>query len=470
MIEDAYRASPEPFLRSMYGNELKVNPSGRSLSIKGVLRADYKNGRWVACDWSGGGIGGSVNIIRHVYNIGFKEAVELLTGQSFRDLVHDKPAPSKPRVRRTTEMQPPQILKVPEFIADKTQGQAYLQSRGVPLQVIAHCEREGSLAYTKDGLCFLGRDEIGAIRYVAHRFYQEQEAPDGSMRNKKDELHSSKEYTFNIKPRSERYATYLVEGGINALSLYDLLSRRGEEAFIVTTGSVSARGWMKNPATLARIAKSTGIVMICENESPGTRATAERKQYETDGHRLNVLNDLRDALGSDLPITLAYPPDGFGDINDYMAHCAKSDADEVEAYIAAFIERIDHAETLEEYEEHYDAMEPPPRLFIPKPISIESLPKTTGTRRIDVHHGEGRDHDDEEPQSPARVTPTTSGITPIASAPAIIRRRLSVPVCEDDEEESAPVVVRDDTVVRKPKFHVQRTMPEVAPIKRFPSP
>lgn len=468
IIEDAYRASPEPFLRSFYGNELKMSPSGRSLAVKGVLRADYKNGRWVACDWSGGGIGGSVNIIRHVYNVGFKDAVELLTGQSFSDPVRAHPAPQKPRLRRKTEAGPPQILRVPDFVADKTEGRAYLQSRGVFLETIMRCEHEGSLAYTKNGLCFLGRNEMGAIRYVAHRFYREQEAPDGSMRTKKDEVNSSKTYTFNIQPKTERYATYLVEGGINALSLHDLLSRCGEDAFIVTTGSVSARGWMKNPATLARIAKSTGIVMICENESAGKRATAERKQYETDGLRLKVLNDLRDALGEEnaLRITLAYPPVGYGDINDYMAHYAQEESDKTEAYIASFVARIEEAESLESYEERYEAMEPPPILLIPKPIATDFLPKTYAPRRTGGHHDvEGvHDHTDRSEE------PKPALIKPLPPSP-IMRRRLSVPVQEEDDSYVPPTVeVNKDAVQRRPRFHVQRTIPAIAPIIRSPEP
>ena len=423
------------------------------MSIKSVLRADYKNGRWVACDWMGGGIGGSINIIRHTHNLGFKEAVELLTGQSFHDPVRSSPPTKAPRLRRTTALVQPKKIKVPTFLSDKTEGRAYLRSRGVSMEAIRHCEHAGSLAYTNDGVCFIGSDDAGDIRYIAHRFYQEQEAPDGTMRNKKDELHSSKEYTFSIKPEGGKYTTYLVEGGINALSLYDLLARKGEDAFIVTTGSVSARGWMKNPSTLARIAKGGDIVMVCENESKGSRSTAERKQYDTDALRLDVLTDLRDALkeaGYDQPrtITTAYPPVGFGDVNDYMAHVETMDHDRVERFIQTFLERIEKAETLDQHIERFNATEPPPTMLFIKPIIAQPPPPDLSRpKSIYRESAPGPEENDSAPAGRSAQ-----------------KRRLSVPVVEPEDDHPIPPEVL--APVRR-THNVQRcVIPPIKPIER----
>ena len=331
IVDQAKSTSPVMVLRHYYGGDVKETSGGRSISVKKVLRADKKpNGQWVSCQWHGEGIGDNIQLMQYCGALGFEDAVMVLTGQA--------PYMDKERVNRVANIRPRRSsqfsadnlalsdkhLSMPKFITDNRAGRDYLIGRGISLDTIRLCEEQKILGYTDDGVCFLGRDVSGTLKYIAHRYYKEMPIPDdpGETRNKKDAYGSQKTYCFNVVPRDsdKPFAAYIVEGGINALAVYDICRSRGEENVLIqTTGSVAGDDWMENPITAPLFKKAKTVTMIGEWESEGKRETKEEKQAKTDASRKRVLEQLAEKLG--VHARLVYPNRNFGDIADF--HKAK---------------------------------------------------------------------------------------------------------------------------------------------------
>lgn len=344
VIRSANAMSPEPLLRSLFGNLVK-SKNGH-ISIKGILRADEKGGRWVACDWYGTGIGGTISIISHVYGVGFKDSVEMLTGVSL-NTTKRLPSSKPHRVRRSglSSSGRPDCDKLhgiilPKLIPPTEDGRNYLIGRGISKETIAMCEANGSLGYTENAVVFVGRSEDDEIKYAASRYLKNQIDEDGEVFNKKDAVGSSKVFCFCIPPAPRiPYDTYLVEGGVNALSLYEILARQNRNAFILTTGSVSARKWMENPDYIALIDGGGRCFMVGENETASETRSANEKQRNTDKARYGVISDLKDRIR--VPVSLTYPPTGYGDVNDYLKAIVLDDEISVDMQIRKLVEALD---------------------------------------------------------------------------------------------------------------------------------
>lgn len=337
LIDTALSMSPEPFLRHSYGNDVHVSRSGHSISVEKVLRADKKSdGKWVSCTWIGDGIGDNIKLMNFISGLGFIQAVEELTGQCpFSDEPVRVPVM---RRRRSSDfgINNRKEMSLPKFITDNRDGQDYLMSRGISQETIDKCEANGILGYTDIGVCFLGRNEFGTIKYIAHRYYEEQPVPDkpGKTRNKKDEYGSSKAYCFSIEPteKDKPYHAFIVEGAINAMALADINSGIENDAVknavILTTGSVASKEWLSRDSVKNYLRNAVSVIMIGENEDAGTRHTKEEKQTLTDSARHKVIELIKEVTGID-DVKLIYPPKGFGDIADYHLAVTKKNEEKV---------------------------------------------------------------------------------------------------------------------------------------------
>lgn len=336
VIDLAREVSPEPFLRSMYGNDVKVSGGGRSISVHKVIRADKKSREWVSCDWQGGGIGDNIKLLKYVAGLDFGAAIMSLTGQSpFIERDVSLPPMSVSRRRRSEpSLRPPQPLHLPAFIDDFSQAKKYLIGRGILPETVDWARAQGRLRATELGVCFIGSDKYGDMRYIAHRYYEMQPVPDrpGEFRNKKDEVGSSKVHCFWLPapfPDMPKTA-WIVEGGVNALALSDILARNSSEfhsggpqnPLILTTGGVAMRRWMENPETAALLRECTSVTMVGENEHADTPKEAAEKQEKTDLLRQKVLDELKQRLG--IEAALVYPPKWAEDTADMQERWMKT--------------------------------------------------------------------------------------------------------------------------------------------------
>lgn len=330
VIDLARGTSPEPFLRSIYGNDVKVTGGGRSISVSKVLRADRSRstGEWVACDWQGGGIGDNIKLLNYVSGLDFGAAIVSLTGQTpFIDREVELPPMSISRRRKQYhDAAPSPTLHVPKFIDDFSKAQEYLLGRGITLETIEYARRLNRLKATDKSVCFIGVNKYNSLKYIAHRYYEPQPVPDDpeTFRNKKDEVGSSKVHCLWLPPPfPDRPATgWIVEGGVNALALADILARDKspfhsggpQNPLILTTGGVAMRDWMNNVQTSEMLKRCTSVTMVGENEYAETEEKAEKKQNDTNRLRGIVLEALKERLGIDA--ALVFPPPGAEDTAD----------------------------------------------------------------------------------------------------------------------------------------------------------
>ena len=151
-LAQARATSPERLLVSRYP-QVRRERSGRTLVVPDVLRADLREGRWVACDWSGGGIGDTVALARFVLGCSFVDAVRALIG------VHQVSPSSLSRGADVPYALRPRVPSP----ADPAVGRAYLIGRGITEAVIRGAEACGALIYLRDGVLFLGSWEMSRI-------------------------------------------------------------------------------------------------------------------------------------------------------------------------------------------------------------------------------------------------------------------------------------------------------------------
>ena len=301
-------------------------------------------GERVACDWQGGGIGDKIKLLNDVSRLDFGAAIVSLTGQTpFIDREVEPPPMAISRRRRQCQSsEPSPSLHVPKFIDDFSQARSYLLGRGIEPGTIDAARSQGRIRATENSVCFIGTDKYGTMKYVAHRYYEKQPVPDspGEFRNKKDEVGSSKVHCFWLPPLfPDRPKTgWIVEGGVNALALADILSRESSEfhsggpqnPLILTTGGVAMRDWMSNVETSRLLRDCVAVTMVGENEHAATPEAADKKQNDTDRLRHIVLAALKERLG--IVANLVFPPKWAEDTADMQERWSKTDKGREKAY------------------------------------------------------------------------------------------------------------------------------------------
>lgn len=300
MIADARRSSPEAYLRRHYA-AVEVNKRGDAISIEGVLRADLKDGKWLACDWGGKRIGDNIDIVKFVEpNTTFPDAVFALTGA--REELPTRIAPEKPKSLRRPSI---------PYERGRGAGRDYLQkARGISLESIQHAEESGMLRYLDNGVLFTGRDESKAIRSATIRHIQPVQLEDGTVLTKRDLADSDK--TFPAVLPGSLARVVVVEGGINALAVRDMAIRAGHEPpTVIATGGVGVRKWVReNPALKTILAGADQVAIWGEHE------TTPKKQGETDARRQQLADEIAGVRMGDLP-AVVMPPPGIKDAAEW---------------------------------------------------------------------------------------------------------------------------------------------------------
>lgn len=224
-LVQARATSPEVLLQSRY---LRVGRerAGRTLVVPNVLRADLRDGRWVACDWSGNGIGDTVALARYVLGCTFVDAVRALIGA-----LQVSPAALLPGAEGSHMERP----RLPAG-ADAAPGRTYLASRGLTEAVVLAAEACGTLRYLIDGVAFLGLDRSGAVRAATVRYFLPKPISDGSMITKRDLKGSDKAFPVLFEGSSDRVV--VLEGAVSGLAAQSLseLAGRQRPTAVVTGG------------------------------------------------------------------------------------------------------------------------------------------------------------------------------------------------------------------------------------------
>jgi hypothetical protein len=291
-IVESKRADPTAYLEGM---GFTVRREGRHLSVRTGGDERYRitqksDGRWVACDKTGHGVGDNIALVRDLEpGIGFLDAVTRLAEGPVASR-EPMPEPS----RRTRPARPPQTR------ADRHAARVYLQGRGISPATLDHAERTGFLRYTGGGVLFVGRDANGGARNVGKRLI----APGPDEKPKRDLAGSDKTYP-PLLPGNPR-VVWIVEGGVDALAARDLALRRGKAPpTVLVSGGAGVRLFLNNPTVQTRLLQADAVVVARDN-----KATA-KKQAETDAaHDLQIarIKELRGNCGN------WRPPAGVKDV------------------------------------------------------------------------------------------------------------------------------------------------------------
>lgn len=311
LVDLAKKLSPEDFLRAN-GYEVSVSRDRRSLRVPGVLRADYKGGAWVSCDWLGGGIGDNIALARALKpGCGFAAAVRELAG------VGDSGVPARPPPPPPPERDPLARPRLPPGAA-RSRGLDYLWNRGISAPTLERAERAGMLGFCESGVLFLGRD-LGSpsreVRLATIRYFRARLNDDGDWITKRDLRDSHKAYPPLLPGLRARLA--VVEGGVNALAVRDIHERRGERApTVVATGGVGVRFWIEENPVLRRLVEEADLVEVWgENEVGRDGRPDPEKQARTDAMRDLLRQALAARRRGEIP-PLVVPPEGAKDAAD----------------------------------------------------------------------------------------------------------------------------------------------------------
>jgi len=308
-IAEAKRVSPAEFLKMHFSN-VRVSRNGRNISVKGHFRSDYKPGLglWLSCDWGGGPVGDNIQLVQSVTGGTFLDAIETLVGNlvttpSARPEVDPPPAPDD-NARPV----------IPSDARSPKQGMDYLtRTRGVSEAAVEFARRQGALRFITDGVVFLGRDWMNSreVRYAAVRYFKDRVLNrDGDIGNKKDLPHSSKSFPMMIG--GEDNDVLLVEGGLNALALLDMMLALGRCPLVMTTGGVGITSYLETPHVRDVISNASQVIIYGENERAATEELRQKKQMATDENRKRVALRIAE-LRSGEPPRIVFPPEAYDD-------------------------------------------------------------------------------------------------------------------------------------------------------------
>jgi len=278
-ITESHRIDPTAYLERM---GFTVRREGRHLSVRAGKEEHYRitqnsDGRWVACDKAGQGIGDNIALVRDLEPaLGFVEAVARLADGP---VISREPIPAAPRRTRPA--------RLPQTRADRHAGRVYLHRRGISPATLDHAEQAGFLRYTGGGVLFVGRDAQGAARLVSQRLI----APTVDEKPKRDLAGSDKSYP-PLLPGNPR-VIWIVEGGVDALAARDLALRRGKvPPTVLVSGGATVRCFLDNPTVQTRLLHAATVVVVRDNES------TERKQAETDTAHDRQIARIRELRGN----------------------------------------------------------------------------------------------------------------------------------------------------------------------------
>ncbi len=262
-ITESNRIDPTAYLE---GRGFTARREGRHLSVRAGGDEHYRitrksNGRWVACDKFGQGIGDNIALVRDLEPaLGFLEAVARLAAGP---MIQREPILAASRRTRPA--------RLPQTRADRHAGRVYLRGRGLSVDTLDHAERSGFLRYARGGVLFVGRDVQGAARNVSQRLIQ----PGPDEKPKRDLAGSDQTYPL-ILPGNPR-VVWIVEGGVDALAARDLAGRRGKAPpTVLVSGGATVRCFLDHPPVQTRLLQADAVVVVRDNER-----TAQ-KQAETD--------------------------------------------------------------------------------------------------------------------------------------------------------------------------------------------
>ena len=310
LVEKARTTDPSAYLES---RGYKVERQGRHISARDGKEEVYRvteksDGHYVSCTKNSSPIGDNISLVRQEENLGFKEAVEKITGEF---------APKKevenvlPVVEKR---EPPRIP--PQTEENRKEGREYLiKERGISSSVVENAEKSGFLEYSKNGVLFCGRDSFGQVQNCTRRDTK----PDAEV--PKRDLRGSDKGFAPILPGNEK-TVWIVEGGTDALAVQSLAEKKGQKPpTVVVSGGARNKSFLDYPRVKDVLKKAEKVVVAHENE----KNVDVQKQTE-EGHKQQA-----EKIATIVPsakIVFWTPPNGVKDVADLNKNIKKEEEKE----------------------------------------------------------------------------------------------------------------------------------------------
>lgn len=303
----AREMNPTGYLQSR-GYEVKKD-GVRHLSVRAhgdeVYRlTKHSEGHWLWCDRYGNSGGDNISLVSEIEpGMGYPDLVSSLLGAL-------SAAPALP----PEPVRTPPTLPV-QTLPSRDQGRAYLMQRGISLEAIEYAETARVLAYCPGAVLFVGRDAAGGVQNATRRSVD----PDYAVQ-KRDLNGSDKRYPPILQ--GDPAVVWIVEGGADALALYDLMRRAGRPVpTIIVSSGVNVLAFFQTQHVQDLIRRAERVVLAREiekNEDARERAGAgSAKQAEQ-------VALLRAECTGDVDVTLWWPQPGQGkdlaEVNLWQLH------------------------------------------------------------------------------------------------------------------------------------------------------
>lgn len=284
------------YLRNFEPQEL-VHLGGGNYCTKTHDSLKISNGMWM---WFSRGFGGrsALDYLIKVKEYPFVEAVNIINGQEIK---RKSPVFSCPKPEEKK-------LLLPEKSPDNSRIIKYLSDRGIDMEVIRYCIKEGFIyeSLPHHNVIFLGFDENKIARYAAYR-------ATNNLKILGDAAGSNKKYCFHITQQNSK-ALHIFESAIDLLSYATLLKNQGEdwhkESLMSLAGVYGKRrdGTAKVPVALQKI--------LSANE----KIKELHLHFDNDKAGRIAAESVRTILGKEYEIKDEPPPAGK-DFNDYVRIC-----------------------------------------------------------------------------------------------------------------------------------------------------
>lgn len=290
MIKEARKMDVLTYLKTFEPNEL-VQISDYMYSTKTHDSLKISNGKWM---WWSRGFGGhtALDYLIKVRGLGFREAVQMITGQ----VAKQPPVSLYPGKKE---------LRLPEKSDTNDKVIKYLTGRGIDEEIIKECIEKGIIYQAKSygNVVFVGKDEEGKPRYATFRSCS-------SARIMGDVGGSRKDYSFRLMTE-DNANLHLFESAIDLLSYATIAKRNGRD---YRNYNLVSLGGIYVPKGEKAMTRPKAIEMLFR---PGNKIKRIYIHFDNDDAGRNASVKLKELLDKQFEVKDAPPPYGK-DFNDYL--------------------------------------------------------------------------------------------------------------------------------------------------------
>ena len=248
-----------------------------------------KDDKWLFYNTETGTGGDAIELVQELEKCDFVSAVNMLNNHTtllkrhLTPVKHHKPDLQKPVISHTND------------IEAKGAGVAYLNNRGISTATQNEAVKQGFLQYAKDGILFLGR--LGnEIRSATKRFFTNQSTKSGKQYNKSDVAGTDKSYSPVLLGSTDQ--VWIVEGGTDALAVYDYHSTQSKEVpTVIVSGGAGIRSFLEENVQVRNILQQASSVIVAKEIEKN--APTQRKTDAAHDRQIEVIRGITSAVVSE---------------------------------------------------------------------------------------------------------------------------------------------------------------------------